>query len=122
MDLKNHILLSGRPASGKTQMLIAYANMYPATTLFISQEVTNEAMRKRGLSDLVDYKDSFEDIDFEKYKTLCIDYLELFEKEDLKQFMVRAIEKDKRIILASHMRRDGRINNNIFEEISKIRE
>lgn len=121
MDLKNHILLSGRPASGKTQMLIAYANMYPATTLFISQELTNEAMRKRGLSDLVDYKDSFEDIDFEKYKTLCIDYLELFEKENLKQFIVRAIEKDKRIILASQMRRDGRIRN-IFEEISKIRE
>ena len=54
MDLKNIILLSGRPGSGKTQMLIDYANMHPNTTLCISQESTKEELRARGLSSLVD--------------------------------------------------------------------
>ena len=116
MDLKNIILLSGRPSSGKTQMLIDYANMHPNTTLFISQETTNEGLRARELSSSVDYRDSFEAIDFAKYETLCIDNLEVFVKEDLKQFLMRAMEKEKRIVLTSHMRRNGKVSY-LFEEL-----
>ena len=33
-----HLLLTGRPASGKTETLIACVNMYSSTTLFLSEE------------------------------------------------------------------------------------
>jgi len=97
-------------------MLIDYANMHPNTTLFMSQESTNEELRTREHSSLVDYRDSFEAIDFTKYETLCIENLEVFAKEDLKQFLMKAMEKEKRIVLASHMRRNGKVSD-LLEEL-----
>ena len=38
MKCENIILLAGRPASGKTEMMIAYANQFPKTTLVLSEE------------------------------------------------------------------------------------
>lgn len=119
MKLKNVILLSGRPDSGKTEMLIAYANLYPRSTLFISLESSQEELIARGLKDEIKYLDMIENIDLAEYETVCIDYFELFNKEDIKQFISSLIERNLRVILATHMRRNGKVND-LFEQLGSL--
>lgn len=116
MNLSNIILLAGRPGSGKTEMLIAYANLYPKTTLFISNESTQETLINRGLSKEITYYNNFENVDLSTYKILCIDYLELFDQELIQKVITNALEQKLRIIVATQMKRNGEINN-IFGQI-----
>lgn len=116
--LKNVVLLSGRPASGKTQILIAYANSYPETTLFISNETTREQLTQRGLDKKIAYCTAFDKIDIAKFETICIDYLELFDKDAIMQFITKALESSIRVVVATQMKRNG-ATNNIFENISE---
>jgi len=47
---EKHLLITGRPASGKTELLVAFANMHPKTTLFFSEECTEEMLKnQKGL-------------------------------------------------------------------------
>lgn len=111
---KNVILLSGRPGSGKTQMLIAYANLYPTTTVIISEESTKEQLEKRGLNSLVKVLRAVEynpDQFNNSLSTVCIDYLELFDKNVLKKIVMDTIRLNIKIVLLSQMKRNGEINN-----------
>lgn len=122
MSLNNIILLSGRPENGNTQMLIAYANMHPASTLYISLACTHELLLSKGLKpevvviDKVPLKDALID----NYETICIDYLEVGNKDDIKKFILKVLKKNKKVILASWMKRYGKVSD-IFEEISEDR-
>ena len=87
---EKHLLIIGRPASGKTELLIALANMHPKTTLFLSQESDEELLKEqRNLSELVKVVDreSFDLKDLHNYETLCIDYLELLDSDFVKELM-----------------------------------
>lgn len=42
-----HLLITGRPASGKTELLVAFANMHPKTTLFLSEECTEDLLKNK---------------------------------------------------------------------------
>lgn len=122
MSLNNIILLSGRPENGNTQMLIAYANMHPTTTLYISLASTHGLLLSKGLKpevvviDKVPLKDALID----NYETICIDYLEVGNKDDIKKFILKELKKNKKVILASKMKRYGKVSD-IFEEISEDR-
>ena len=115
-QLNNVILLSGRVGSGKTEMLIAYANLYPKATLFISNESSKEKLCDRGLNECIVYSDSLDNLNISLYETVCIDYLELFGMEAIKKFISNVVSQNKRIIVASQMKRSGEINN-VFEMI-----
>ena len=118
--LKNVILLSGRVASGKTEMLISYTTAYPHSTLFLSSESSREVLITRGLKKEVAYIDgsdnTLESVDLSSFTTICIDYLELFEKNIIKKFIEKTLNNDIRIVVATQMKRDGTINN-IFGQI-----
>jgi len=48
---EKHLLITGQPASGKTELLVAFANMHPKTTLFYSEECTEEMLKnQKGLN------------------------------------------------------------------------
>lgn len=118
---KNVILLAGRTASGKTSMLISYANTYPNSTLFISAESSNDFLINKGLNKDIAYfdgtnKDELLNINLTKYETICIDYLELFNKEIIKNFIDYLLCEEKRIVVATQMRPNGIIDN-IFEKL-----
>ena len=55
---------------------------------------------------------------FKNYKTLCIDYLELFDQNKIINIIETANEKKLRIILLSMMNRQCDINN-ILSNIDK---
>jgi replication-associated recombination protein RarA len=117
---EKHLLITGRPASGKTELLIAYANMHPKTTLFLSEESTESLLKEqRGLSSLVKVVDinNFNIDDLERYNTLCIDYLELFSKED-QEIFIKIIQENKIcVILTSQVKRG---NNEVLKRIDDL--
>lgn len=102
-----HLLITGRPGSGKSELLIAYANMYPKTTLFLSDESTEEFLKQqRGLDaqlKVIDSKD-FDTSMLNGYETLCVDYLELL-SEDMIQKLFKILEDNNhRVILTSQVK------------------
>jgi len=101
-------------------MLISYANAYPQSTLFLSSESSREVLITRGLKKEVAYIDgsdnTLESVDLSSFTTICIDYLELFEKNIIKKFIEKTLNNDIRIVVATQMKRDGTINN-IFGQI-----
>ena len=113
MKCENIILLAGRPASGKTEMMIAYANQFPKTTLVLSEEYNQQSLVQRGLNNIIKVtsQDEFYKVNLENYKTLCIDYLELFDQNKIVNIIETANEKKLRIILLSMMNRQCDINN-----------
>ena len=118
--MKNDFLLiSGRPGSGKTELLICYANQYPAKTLVLSEESTKRQLQERGLNETVVVvgKNEYGTIDINKFDTICIDYIELFELDYINDVLMPLKEKDIRIIAISHMTKDGEIKNNLFEKL-----
>jgi len=87
---EKHLLITGRPASGKTEILIAFANMHPKTTLFLSEECTDDLLKKeKGLNELVKVVDSSEFTyeETQSYTSLCVDYLELLSHETLQKII-----------------------------------
>ena len=114
---ESYILLAGRAGSGKTNMLIAYANQYPKTTLFYSQESSKKTLRKKGLKKKVKvvYEDTFNFDEIYKYDTICIDYIQLFDKEYIENLIKRLIQIDIRIIAVSYMKPKNYDINNIFQ-------
>ena len=105
---QKHLLLTGRPASGKTEVLIAFANRYPATTLFLSEEMDEDKLKNdRGLDKSVKVADStkFLDEDLARYKTICVDYLELLSIEILEKILQIVEENRLQLIVASQVRR-----------------
>ena len=118
--MKNDFLLiSGRPGSGKTELLICYANRYLAKTLVLSEESTKIQLQERGLNKrvVVVGKNEFGKIDINEFDTICIDYIELFERNFINDVLVPLKEKDIRIIAISQMAKDGEIKNNLFEKL-----
>jgi len=103
---ENYILLSGRPGTGKTKMLIAYANQYPKTTLMFSEEHTIEGLRKLGLDHNVDVvdKSNFDISIASKYDTICIDYIQVFDKNYIKEIIKNLMKTNIRIIAVSQMK------------------
>lgn len=53
MKCENIILLAGRPASGKTEMMIAYANQFPNSKLVLSEEYNPQSLVQRGLNHII---------------------------------------------------------------------
>lgn len=122
MECKNIILLAGRPGSGKTDMMMAYANQYPGSTLIISEESTVLDLQERGLNSSVQVirQEHCQSVDLTMYSTMCIDYLELFDPNVVKNMILEGVKLNMRIILVSHMRRECMINN-IFEKLGLYR-
>jgi len=104
---EKHLLITGRPASGKTELLIAYANMHSKTTLFLSEEMTEVDLKQRELNADVKVIDSqqLRNVNLEDYHTLCIDYLELL-SDDTLQELIKIIKANRvRVIITSQVRR-----------------
>lgn len=105
---EKHLLITGRPASGKTEVLIAIANMHPSTTLFLSEEFREEELKgQRNLSNIVKVIDSesFDVKELHNYETLCVDYLELLDNELIIN-LINIIQMNTiRVIAASQVRR-----------------
>lgn len=118
MECKNIILLAGRPGSGKTDMIITYANQYPLSTLIVSEESTVLDLQERGLDSCVHviHQENYRSVDLTMYTTICIDYLELFDQNVVKNMILEAVKLNMRIILVSHMRKNCLINN-IFDKL-----
>ena len=112
----NFILLSGRPCSGKTEMLIAYANMYPSTTLILSEENTRESLIDKKLSEKVIVTDSqgFKNIDMSKYNTVCIDYLELMDYSLIDKIIKEIVRLNIRLIILTQLDRNYNLRVNPF--------
>ena len=115
---EKYLLISGRAGAGKTELLIAYANMYPKTTLLISEEYLEEDIIKRGLSNDVKIV-SAQNLNIgsiKEYSTICIDYIEVFEKAFINNLLNLAINEDIRIIAVSQMKAtDYSVMTNIFQ-------
>ena len=118
---KNYILISGRPGSGKTELLIAYANQYPTTTLFYSEENDALTLQNRGLNTEVEVvnKKQFDLEDINKFDTICIDYIQVFEHDYIYNLMKELMQRNIRIIAVSQMSRHMNIEENIFETVTQ---
>ena len=117
---QNYIVLAGRPGSGKTEMLITYANQYPDRTLFFSLEISRDDLRNRGLNRSVKVIENITEFDIKEinnFDTICIDYIQLLSKEYIYDLMKKLMQMDIRIILASQMRRNIEIHENPFEDV-----
>jgi len=118
--MKNEfILISGRAGAGKTELVLLYCNQYPETTLLIGEEYSAEYIRQRGLDRHVAIvrHDKFNEVDLSKYKTICIDYVELLDEVDLRNIVKKSSEMNLRIIALTQMRRGDFNINNIFQSI-----
>ena len=115
MDNK-FLLISGRPGSGKTDLMIYYANQFPETTLILSEESTKKQLQKKGLKEtvLVVGKKKFTTMNVNKFDTVCIDYIELFDNDFIKNYIEPLKNADIRMIVIDQMRRDGSVHHNIF--------
>ncbi len=113
------ILISGRSGAGKTELALLYCNQYPETTLLISEEYSEEYILKRGLDSKVMMigQDQFREIDLSKYKSICIDYVELFDEDKLQYIIKKSSEIGIRIIALTHMRPHSYQVKNIFQSI-----
>jgi len=116
---EKYIHLAGRTASGKTEMILAYANQYPKTTLILSKEYSKEWIQEsRNINKDVKVVKTLDGIDISKFDTICIDYAELFDYDYLQDLVKTLMELDIRIIVASHMKRgDFHIQHNMFEKV-----
>ena len=116
------ILIAGRPGSGKTELIIHYCNQYPETTLLLAEEYSEEYIKERGLKDKVKVinKNEFYNVNLSNYKTICIDYIELFDEEFLQYLITKSLEQNIRIIALTQMRRDFEINNIFHECVTKV--
>ncbi|WP_151900464.1 DnaB-like helicase C-terminal domain-containing protein [Sulfurimonas hydrogeniphila] len=117
--VSNVILLSGRPASGKTAMMIAYANIYPKSTMVLTQENSKEQLLNRGLSKeiiVIDDIEIFKSVSISKYETLCIDYIDLLDNEFIIKYIYPLINTKLRIIALQQMDRNGIVRKNIFND------
>jgi len=120
---EKHLLITGRPASGKTELLIAFANMYPKTTLFLSEECTEGVLKKeKGLNGHVKVVDScsFAHGLPQGYTSLCVDYLELLSKEILQKIIALIKQNNLQILVTSQVRvRHNEVLNRIESLISR---
>jgi len=122
---EKHLLITGRPGSGKTELLVAFANMHPETTLFYSAECTEEMLKnEKGLNENVAVADSstFKFEQANNYTTICVDYLELLPEEILEKVKVLIKQNNLQIIVASYVKRGDnevidRIDNSIRKRI-----
>jgi predicted ATP-dependent serine protease len=120
---ENYLLISGRPGSGKTEMLICYANQFPEKTLILSNEYSKQTIQKRGLDTNVEVTDQngYDKINILEFDTICIDYIEVFEKNFIANVIKEIINLDIRIIAVSQMSRsDYSVLNNVFEETKNL--
>lgn len=120
---ENYLLISGRPGSGKTEMLICYANQFPEKTLILSNKYSKQTIQKRGLDTNVEVTDQngYDKINILEFDTICIDYIEVFEKNFIANVIKEIINLDIRIIAVSQMSRsDYSVLNNVFEETKNL--
>jgi len=121
---ENYLLISGRTGAGKTELLMAYVNLHPEGTLIISEEYSDETIKKRGLNPLVKVISAkgFDTINIQNYTTVCIDYVEIFEKEFIESLLEQIMDTDTQIVAVTQMKKtDYSIMNNIFEKYNKGR-
>ncbi len=109
----NPILISGRPGSGKTELIIALCNMHPSTTLLIAEEYDENYIRNRGLNSLVKVICAKEAANLSDYgcDTICIDYIELIKKPILDAIIDKAKHQNIRVIAVTQMRQNYQFNN-----------
>ena len=117
---EKHLLITGRPASGKTEILIAFANMYPKTTLFLSEECTENLLKnKKGLNELVKVVNSSEFTyeETQNYTSLCVDYLELLSDETLQKIITTIKQSNLQVIVTSQVKRR---QNEVLDRIKSL--
>ncbi len=119
---ENYILLAGHPGSGKTELLIAYANQYPSTTLYYSEESDTLTLQNRGLNTGVEVvnKKQFDLENINKFDTICIDYIQVFNQGYIHELMKELMQRNIRIIVVSQMTKHMEIHDNIFETVKSI--
>ena len=114
---EKHILVTGRPASGQTEIIVAITNRYPETTLLLSQQNSPEYLIKaRGLDKNVKVvtAEEFMHENLSKYQTICIDCLEMLPTETIVRIMELVQEDRMRIILVSYVLR---CNNEVLDRL-----
>ncbi len=117
---EKHLLITGRPASGKTEILIAFANMHPKTTLFLSEECTEDLLKnKKGLNELVKVVNSSEFTyeETQNYTSLCVDYLELLSDETLQKIIKTIKQSNLQVIVTSQVKRR---QNEVLDRIESL--
>jgi len=117
---EKHLLITGRPASGKTEILIAFANMFPKTTLFLSEECTEDLLKnKKGLNELVKVVNSSEFTyeETQNYTSLCVDYLELLSDETLQKIIKTIKQSNLQVIVTSQVKRR---QNEVLDRIESL--
>ncbi len=107
------ILISGRPGSGKTELVLHYCNAYPEKTLLLAEEYSKEYIIERGLNSEVTVatQKEFDVIELEKFNTIVIEYIELFDKSIIQDIVKKALCNNMRIIVVSHMKRNFSMND-----------
>ena len=114
---EKYLLLAGRVGAGKSEMMIAYANQYPETTLILSEESNKIELNQCGLNPevaVIEMK-QFKTVNLAEYETVCIEYIELFDQDELHTILQTLKSMDKRIIAITQMRRTSFAINNVFE-------
>ena len=116
---EKYLLISGRSSAAKTELLIAYANLYPKNTIILSCE--DIRLKERGLDPNVTVVDieKLDNIDFSTCNTFCIDYVELFDNFFINDWIKKLMNMDIRIIAISQMEVGNfSVKNNVFEQIA----
>ena len=110
------MLITGRPGTGKTELVVNYCNTYPETTIFFSAEYSKKQLVKIiGLDERVLVFEGWNPkFNFSKnpcITAICIDYIELYEEPYLQKLIKKALKNNVRIIAIAAMRRDFSIRN-----------
>jgi nucleoside-triphosphatase THEP1 len=107
------MIISGRPGSGKTEIVIALCNAHPEKTLLIAEEYDAAYIRERGLKPEVTVMGAKEAARLPSFgfETVCIDYIELLSQELLEEIIKKAELEGVRLVAVSQMRRDHQISN-----------
>jgi hypothetical protein len=77
--------------------------------------------KKSGLNTGVEVvnKKQFDLENINKFDTICIDYIQVFNKDYIHNFMKELMQRNIRIIVVSQMNRYMEIEDNIFETVSQ---
>lgn len=118
---EKYLLISGRPSTGKTELIIAYANQNIESTLILSEE-DESYIKEKGLNSDVKVinPNNIDTVNILEYSTIYIDYIELFDKYFIKNILNEIKNRDIQVIATSFMGRDYSVNN-VFEEYMNIK-
>jgi len=117
---EKYILIASRNEEDRTKIIIAYANLNPTLTCILSQSYTKEWIQKNtNINTSIEVIEDIDSIDLSKYKTICIDYIEVFNSDEIKMIVKKLMSYNIEIIAMSHMRHVSYEITNIFQKAAQ---